>query len=157
MQRSSLGLLNVAQMFSSQLIRFILCLMHVRHPNLASPRGRAAVSWCPPSMWSPGSPGGLSYLWDVNPAERAGVFTCCSLPLHKLSKTWMCRLNMVNSASLFHNILQILKHQMYIIEKMSCFRWSLIQNATAGQISLLIYFVLSFVFAYNIPQWKRPS
>lgn len=118
MQRSSLGLLNVAQMFSSQVIRFKLCLMHGRHPNLASPRGRAAISWCPPSMWSPG---GLSYLWDVNPAERAGVFTCYSLPLHKLSKTCMCRVKVFSSALLFHYILQTLKDLMYITEKMPCF------------------------------------
>lgn len=124
MQRSSQGLLNVAQMFSSQLIRFILCLMHVRHPNLASPGGRAAVSWCPPSMQSPGSPGGLPYLWDVHPAERACVFTCYNLPLlliHKLSKSWMCRVSSVRSILLFC-------FWMYNLKKMTCFK-----NATENK------------------------
>lgn len=41
MQRSSQRLLNVAQMFSSQLIKFMLCLMHIRSPNLSIAQGKS--------------------------------------------------------------------------------------------------------------------
>lgn len=49
MQRSSQRLLNAEQMFSSQLITFMLCLdaVHADVLTTASPGGRAGDSLCP--------------------------------------------------------------------------------------------------------------